>query len=83
MAHETTIRNFDEKYASQGGVNKLLSMYNEGAGTSEIGRVFGLENKQVNYYLKRIVGEKYYRVPWRQALTDVGLSPLGRPKDIS
>lgn len=56
-------------------------MYNQGLSTGDIGKAFKLENKQVNYYLKRIVGEKYYRYPWRKGLSDLNLSPLHTPKD--
>jgi hypothetical protein len=81
MTNEVTIKNFDAKYAGKGGVAKLVAMYENGESTADIGRVFGLENKQVNYYLKKILGEKYYRFSIRRAVSDLGLSPLAHPKD--
>lgn len=81
MTNEITRKNFDEKYFKEGGVERLLEMYNSGSSTSDIGKVFKLENKAVNYYLKRIIGEKYYRFPFRKGLSDLDLSPLHIPKD--
>lgn len=76
----TTVDNFDAKYAEQGGVAKLIELYKRGLSSPEIGKVFGLQGKQVDYYLKRIVSDNYIAYPWRKAMYELGLDVTKAPR---
>lgn len=71
MISKITIENFDNTYSTQGGVDKLIEMYKSGLSTSDISRHFNITPKQVNYYLKRIIGDNYLRYPWRKLDSDL------------
>lgn len=76
----STRANFDAHYAQMGGVARLLELYNQGLSSPEIGKTFGIQGKQVDYYLKRIVGDAYVAYPWRKAMSqlkDLGLDGRG------
>lgn len=50
-------------------------MTEAGKSPSDIGEEFGLDSKQVNYYLRNIIGERYTRYPLRLMLVEMGLTP--------
>lgn len=75
MINETTINNFNEKYADKGGVTKLMDLYKQGLSSPAIGKHFNLEGKQIDYYLKRLIGKDYLAWPWRKAMSDLGVGP--------
>lgn len=69
------IDSFNHKYAEQGGVPLLLELYKQGLSSPDIGQKFGLQGKEIDYYLKRIVGKGCVAYPFRKAMADLGVGP--------
>lgn len=75
MSIAATIENFDKKYRHEGGFEYFLKLYQQGLSSPEIGEHFHLEGRQVDYYLKRILGSDYIAYPYRKAMHDLGVGP--------
>lgn len=75
MGTETTIEDFNDKYAKQGGVPTLLELYQQGLSSPDIGQRFGLQGKEIDYYLKRIIGKGYIAYPFRKVMAESGQGP--------